>query len=161
MRTWKEINIFLASTDNAMGIFIFVWLSVVFSLMAIGIVNTQLMAVFERTQEFGLLRAMGMKPRQVLIMVTLESAMLIGAGVLLGAVLAALTIWSLSDGVDLSAVARAVEMFQGGEVIYPSYHPEGFLLFSAVIWILGIVVALWPARRASKSSPVEAMRRTT
>jgi ABC-type lipoprotein release transport system permease subunit len=161
VRTWKDINIFLASTDGAMGIFIFVWLSVVFSLMAIGIVNTQLMAVFERTQEFGLLRAMGMKPRQVLLMVTMESAMLIGAGVLLGAALAALTIWSFSDGIDLSAVARAVEMFQGGEVIYLKYHADGFLIFSLVIWLLGILVALWPARRASKSSPVEAMRRTT
>ena len=85
VRTWKQLNIFLASSDAAMGVFIFVWLGVVFSLMAIGIVNTQLMAVFERTQEFGLLRALGMKPRLVLLMVTFESAVLIGAGVLLGA----------------------------------------------------------------------------
>ena len=161
VRTWKQLNIFLASSDAAMGVFIFVWLGVVFSLMAIGIVNTQLMAVFERTQEFGLLRALGMKPRLVLLMVTFESAVLIGAGVLLGALLAALTIWSLSDGIDLSAFSRAVEMFQGGDVIYLKYHADGFVKFPLVIWVLGVLVALWPARRASKCSPVEAMQRTT
>lgn len=160
-RTWKELNLFLASTDSFMGAFIYIWLGVMFSLMAIGIVNTQLMAVFERTQEFGLLRALGMKPRLVLLLVSLESAMLIGAGVLIGAAISALTIWSLQGGIDLSAYALAVEMAQGGNIIYMEYDPGSFVLFSIVIWILGIGVALWPARRASKASPVEAMRYAT
>jgi ABC-type lipoprotein release transport system permease subunit len=161
VRSWKELNLFLATTDTFMGAFIFIWLGIVFSLMAIGIVNTQLMAVFERTQEFGLLRALGMKPRRVLLMVSIESAMLIGTGVLLGALIAALTIWSLSGGIDLTAYAQALEMMQGGSIIYLDYHLDGFVLFSLLIWILGVLVALWPARRASKCSPVEAMRRDT
>ncbi len=161
VRSWRELSLFLATNEKFMGGFIFVWLGVVFSLMAIGIINTQLMAVFERMQEFGLLRALGMKPRLVLLMVTLESAMLIGIGVALGAVLAAATIWSFADGVDLSAFAEALEMFQGGQVLYPEYHPGAFAFFAAIIWALGSLVALWPARRASKSSPVEAMRRAT
>jgi len=160
-RTWKQLNLLLASTDTYMGMFIFIWLGVVFALMAIGIINTQLMAVFERTQEFGLLRALGMKPRLVLLMVTIESALLIGAGVLLGAVLGVLTIWSLSGGIDLSSFARAMDMLQSGEIIYLKYHADGIVLFSLLIWVLGIVVALWPARRASQCSPVEAMTRKT
>jgi ABC-type lipoprotein release transport system permease subunit len=128
------------------------------TIVAIGIVNTQLMAVFERTHEFGLLRALGMKPRLVLIMVALESALLIGFGVLIGMGVSALSIWALYDGIDLSAFAKGLEMFQGGQVLYPKYDPKGFVMFSAIIWVLGILVALWPARRASKSSPVEAMR---
>ncbi len=161
VRSWKTLNLFLASMDSYMGVFIYIWLGVVFSLMAIGIINTQLMAVFERTQEFGLLRALGMKPRLVLLMVAIESALLIGIGVLIGMAVAALTIWSLYDGIDLSAFSEALEMFQGGEIIYLKYQLDGFVLFSSLIWLLGILVALWPARRASKSSPVEAMRRIT
>ena len=161
VRSWRKISLFLAASDSFMGGFIYIWLVVVFSLMAIGIINTQLMAVFERTQEFGLLRALGMKPRLVLLMVTIESALLIGVGVLLGALLAALTIWSLLDGIDLSAFTQGLEMFKAGQVLYPTFHGESFVTFSILIWLLGVLVALWPARRAAKSSPVEAMRRAT
>ena len=161
VRSWKDLNLFLASMDSFMGVFVQVWLGIVFVLMAIGITNTQLMAVFERTQEFGLLRALGMKPRRVLFMVTIENALLIGVGVLLGMVLAAMTIWSVSDGIDFSAFARAMEMVQTGEIIYLKLEPGAFILFPGLIWLLGILVALWPARRAAKCRPVDAMRRET
>ncbi|MCP5039183.1 MAG: ABC transporter permease [Rhodobacteraceae bacterium] len=161
VRSWKQISLFLATTDTFMQSFIYIWLGVVFSLMAIGIVNTQLMAVFERTHEFGQLRALGMKPRQVLVLVALESTFLIGFGVLIGIVLAAGTIWTLTDGVDLSAFAEGLEMAQAGQILYPEYDIPGFVVLSLIIWVLGILVALWPARRASKLSPVEAMRHAT
>jgi len=161
VRTWKELNLFLATSDSFMKGFIYIWLGVVFSLMAIGIVNTQLMAVFERTHEFGLLLALGMKPRLVLLMVSLESAMLIGTGVLVGALIAAGTIWVFYDGIDLSVFAQALEMFQGGQMLFPKYDVPSFFIFGLIIWVLGIIVALWPARRAARLSPVEAMRRAT
>ena len=158
VRSWKKLSLLLSTTDTFMQSFIFIWLGVVFALMAIGIINTQLMAVFERTHEFGLLRALGMRPGLVLVMVTLESALLIGFGTLIGMAMAAVSIWYFYDGIDLSAFAKGLEMFQGGQVLYPKYDLGRFALFSAVIWVLGVLVALWPARRASKSSPVEAMR---
>ncbi|MDQ7071526.1 MAG: FtsX-like permease family protein [Rhodobacterales bacterium] len=161
VRPWKQLSLFLATTDSFMQNFIYIWLAVVFSLMAIGIVNTQLMAVFERTHEFGLLRALGMKPRQVLVLVALESTFLIGFGVLLGVALAGMTIWALADGIDLSAFAAGLEMFQGGQVLYPQYDAQRFVVFSLLIWVLGILVALWPAWRAAKLSPIEAMRQVT
>ncbi len=161
VRSWKKIALFLATTDAFMSNFIFIWLGVVFALMAIGIVNTQLMAVFERTHEFGLLRALGMKPRQVLLLVTLEGMLLIGAGVLLGVALAVATILGLSGGVDLSRFAAGLEMFQSGQVIYPGFDVARMAAFSAAIWGLGVLVALWPAARAASLSPVEAMRHET
>jgi len=158
VRSWRKLSAYLAASDSFMQGFIYIWLAVVFSLMAIGIVNTQLMAVFERTREFGLLRALGMKPRGVLMMVSLESVFLIGCGCLVGMALAALTIWGLHGGIDLSAFSKGLELAQGGQVLYPKLAPGSFVLFPLLIWGLGVLIALWPARRAAKSSPVEAMR---
>lgn len=158
VKSWHSLSLMLAASDTFMKSFVFVWLGVVFSIMAIGIVNTQLMAVFERTHEIGLLRALGMKPRQVLWMITLESAFMVGLGVLLGLALGALSIFATYDGIDLSAFSEGMEMIQAADILYPDYDLKGFAIFSGIIWILGILVAIWPARRAARLSPVEAMR---
>jgi len=81
--------------------------------------------------------------------------------VVLGVALAVATILGLSGGVDLSGFAAGLEMFQSGEVIYPGFDVARMVGFSAAIWGLGVLVALWPARRAARLSPVEAMRQAT
>jgi ABC-type antimicrobial peptide transport system permease subunit len=119
------------------------------------------MAVFERTHEFGLLRALGLKPGHVLALVALESTLLIGLGVLIGMAAGAGTVWGLSDGIDLSAFGKALEAFKTGDVLYLHINPVDYVIFPLAIWLLGVLVALWPAWRAAKIAPVEAMRHAT
>ncbi len=155
--SWKELSPLAAAVDSFMQAFVYIWLWVMFVFMAIGIVNTQLMAVFERVREFGLLQALGMRPRLILIQVLLESALLIGTGVAAGMAAAALTIFALHGGVDLGFLARGAEFIGAGHVLYPQLAPGEFLELSLLVWALGVAVALWPARKAATSRPVEAM----
>jgi len=161
IREWRKLSLLLGAMDASMGITIYIWLGVMMVMVSIGIINTQLMAVFERIHEFGLLRALGLKPMHVLALITLESVLLIGLGVLIGMIAAALTVWSLSGGIDLSAFSKALEAFQSGDTIYLKIYPSDYIVFPLAVWGIGVLVALWPAWRAQKISPVEAMRHAT
>ncbi len=161
VRQWRKLSLIMGAMDATMGGVIFVWMGVMMVMISIGVINTQLMAVFERTHEFGLLRALGLKPGHVLALVALESALLIGLGVLIGMAMGAGTVWGLSDGIDLSAFGKALEAFKSGDVLYLHINPIDYVIFPLAIWLLGVLVALWPAWRAAKIAPVEAMPHAT
>ncbi|MGR3291938.1 MAG: ABC transporter permease, partial [Paracoccaceae bacterium] len=157
IRSWRDLSPMAAMIDETTEITILIWMWVMFVLMAIGIVNTQLMAVYERVREFGLLQALGMRPRMILIIVTLESAMLVGLGVVIGITAAVVSILAMSEGIDIGFLAEGAAMIGVGSMLFPKLDFPQIIELSAVIWVLGVVVALWPARKAAKSSPVEAM----
>ncbi len=159
IQSWKTLAPLSYAVSTFFNEFILMWLWIMFALMAIGIVNTQLMAVFERIREFGLLQALGMRPRLVLMEVTLESAMLIGVGVGLGIVVSVLSVQAFPNGIDLGFLGRGAELVGAGHILYPKVDAGDFALYSLIVWTLGVVATLWPARRASRVSPVEAMGR--
>jgi putative ABC transport system permease protein len=104
----------------------------------IGIVNTLMLSVFERTHEIGLLRAVGMKRRQVRAMIRSESVILALFGAIIGVLV----------GTALG-VAFAASLKQQGitDIVIPFASLVAFLLLSA---LLGLAAASWPARRAAK-----------
>jgi putative ABC transport system permease protein len=121
-------------------LYVLLALSIVVSLF--GIVNTLVLTVFERTREIGMLRAIGMTRRQIRRMVRHESVItaLIGAaiGIVLGIVLAALLIYR----VDFIVFA------------FPTTQVVVFVLAAILV---GILAAIFPARRAAKLDPLEAI----
>jgi putative ABC transport system permease protein len=128
--------------NNILNIlYVLLALSVVVSLF--GIVNTLVLTVFERTRELGMLRAIGMTRRQVRRMIRYESVItaLIGAalGIALGIVLAGLLVWRV-DFIDF-----AVPL---GQVI----------VFAVAAVIVGIIAAIFPARRAARLNPLQALQ---
>jgi len=159
IQSWETLAPLSYAVSTFFNEFILLWLWVMFALMAIGIVNTQLMAVFERTHEFGLLQALGMRPRLVLLEVSIESFLLIGIGVAVGIGMAFASVAAFPHGIDLGFLGRGAELVGAGHILYPRVDPEDFILYSLIVWALGVVATLWPARRASKISPVQAMGR--
>jgi ABC-type lipoprotein release transport system permease subunit len=157
VQSWEMLSPLAYTLESFSQTYVAVWLMVMFVLMAIGIVNTQLMAVFERTREFGLLQALGMRPRVVVAQVLIESGLLIGLGVVLGVALMLLTLAPFAHGLDLGAFSAAVEWAGGTTMLYPKLDVRDAIVVSAVIWTLGVAATLWPARTAARISPIVAM----
>ena len=137
--------------------FVFVWMVVVFLALAFGLVNTLVMAVFERVREIGLMLALGMTPSNVASQIVAESTFLLALGLLVGDALAWLTIRPLEKGIDLSIVGEGMEMFGAASVLYPAFRWEDVVLANVIVLVLGFIASLSPAIRASRYEPVEAI----
>ena len=111
----------------------------------LGVVNTLVLSVIERTRELGLLRAIGMSRRQVRRMVRLESVVISLFGTALGVGLGALLGSSVVGALEGQGISR---------VIVPGGQLAAFLLVGAVI---GVVAAAFPARRAGRLKVLEAI----
>lgn len=160
VRGWTEIERYLGMMLGVMDGFVLVWVIVIFLALSFGLANTLMMAVFERVREFGLMQALGMRPRMVLQQVLLESLMLLLLGLALGNLLALASIVPIRDGIDLSAVAQGFEMMGVSSTLYPALRARDLLLANVVVIVLGIATSVLPAWRASQYRPVEAIAKT-
>ena len=163
VQTWRELLPLITAYLKIYDTFIFLWYLVVFIAMGFGIVNTTLMAVFERIREFGLLKALGMKPWWIIKEVLTESFFLLLIGMGIGNILGFLSIFALSgSGIDLSALAAGIEYFGFGisRVIYPVISGKDLTMANLVVFILGLLVSVYPAAKAARFSPVEALAHT-
>ena len=126
-----------ASVNQLLGL-VYALLALAVLIALIGIVNTLMLSVFERTREIGLLRAVGMKRRQVRTMVRSEAVILAIFGAIIGII--------IGTGMGVALVSSLKQ--QGiTDTVVPASSLVIFLLLAA---LLGLVAASWPARRAAR-----------
>ena len=133
---------------------------VIFLALSFGLVNTLVMAVFERVREIGLMMALGMRPQWIMYQVLLESLILLGMGLLIGNMLAVATILPIESGIDISIVAEGLELAGMGTTLYPVLQLSDMLMSTAVVLVLGLLASLLPAWRASRYNPIQALAQT-
>jgi ABC-type lipoprotein release transport system permease subunit len=157
VEAWPVLEPYLGSMLGMMDGFVLVWIVVVFLALAFGLVNTLVMAVFERVREIGLMLALGMTPGSIRAQIIAESTFLLALGLLVGDVLAWATVRPLEGGIDLSIVGEGMEMFGASAVLYPAFRWEDVVLANVIVLVLGFFASLSPAVRASRYEPVEAI----
>nr|WP_321400303.1 FtsX-like permease family protein [uncultured Desulfobacter sp.] len=157
--TWKDLLPLLKGYLGMFDRFMLLWYLVIFIAMAFGLVNTMLMAVLERTREFGLLKALGLKPARIIINVLLECLILLITGLVTGNILGLLTVCFFSDGIDMGFMAQGSEFWGIGRMVVPFFTVKDLCYVNVVIMGLGVLVCLYPAIKAARITPVEAMSR--
>ena len=137
--------------------------SAVFSVAALGILNTMLMSVFERTRELGVVRALGLKPRQLIALVLWETLALASVSAVLGLALGLLMDLGLVRyGIDLRMFTSSESWSFSGvalePVMYGLVRPAGIVATIIGLYVISLLAALWPAIQAARIQPVVAMR---
>lgn len=162
VREWKEISPLMSQMLAMQDASVWILLVLVFSVAGLGILNTMLMAVFERTREIGVMRALGMKPVSVITLVLLETSLLGFLSAVIGAVGGALMTWHLVvNGLDLSSFMSEGVTAMGmtfETLMYGDFRADRLVLVSAFVMGVSLVSAIWPAFRAARLDPVVAMR---
>jgi ABC-type lipoprotein release transport system permease subunit len=154
---WYELDKYLSTMLNMMDGFVLVWIVVVFLALSFGLVNTLVMAVFERIREIGLMLALGMRPANILGQIVVESLLLLVIGLALGNAFAWMTVVPLKDGIDISVVAEGMDMMGASSMLYPDLQIHDVIMANIVVLALGFLASLSPAWRASRYQPVEAI----
>ena len=130
---------------------------IIMLIVAIGVLNTVLMSVLERTREYGVLKAMGTKPRQIFGVVVAEVAFIALGSIVIGALFGA----GLNYLLSIYGISLPQEFSYGGivfQTMYAAVTVRSLAIPAVTVLVSAIFVSLFPALRAARIAPASAMR---
>jgi ABC-type lipoprotein release transport system permease subunit len=159
VQTWIQLSPMLQLLSGTMMQMTVIFVAIILIALAFGIINTMLMAVMDRTREIGMLLSVGMKPSKVFAMIILETIFLSLTGAVIGVVISIATVyWFGKTGINLSFIAEGVNALGYSSVVYPALGTDFYGLLSVMVVVIAIAAGVFPARRAIRLKPAEAVR---
>lgn len=156
---WMQISPEMNYLNEAMDLYMYIFILIILVALLFGIVNTMLMAVLERTREIGMLMAVGMNKLRIFGMIMIETIMMALTGGVLGVILGALlSKYFEFHKIDLSLWGEVYADLGYDPYVYTQL--DGALLVNVTLMVLftGILAAVYPAVKALKNDPAEALR---
>ena len=154
--TWVDSNELVVQFEQFAGAYMMVLYLIVLAITATVVVNSLVMAVFERTREIGILAAIGMKSRRIMLMFFAESSLLAVAGILMGLLLGGLLVYyGTVKGFFIGDMGITGIML--GETIYAYLTVSDTITLVIMAFIVTLVAALYPALLAARLEPVKAL----
>lgn len=160
---WDELNPSVAQMMEMMETAPMIFYVILYFAVLLGIVNTMLMATFERVREFGIMRAVGMRPKRVIAMVVIESALLAVVGVAAGLALGLpMVFYFQTFGLDTGMLMEGESYDIAGvvfdPVLWPTVTASDIGKLVVTIFTMTSLAGLWPAIKAARIQPTEALR---
>lgn len=136
-----------------------IWMAILGLLAGFGVANTILFTVLQRTREFGIILALGLKPKQLARLVTVESLLTTFIGFALGAVIGlGINVYLEQVGFNLSAYSDAFPAIGMPQVLYSKADWLHVLYAFIIVILTALISARYPAKRATQLEPTEAMK---
>ncbi len=161
VKGWRDLEPLAAAMFEFVDVSILIMFVIVMLALAFGLVNTLITAVMERVREFGMLRAIGMRPAQIVAQVLIESSLVMLLGLSIGIMVGLGLTAYFADGIDLSSFAQGMEMVGMRSKLVPRLMMEDVIVVAVISVVLGLLGSAYPAWRAVKVKPLEALRRGT
>lgn len=157
---WREIMPEMAFAIDSFDQMTQIFMGIIMLALAFGIINTMLMAVLERQREIGMLMAVGMGRVRIFLMIMFETSFLALVGGPIGILISYLSILYFgSHGIDLSAFADGFSDLGFDSMVYTSLDSHYYLEITIQVVVVALVAAIYPAIRALRLDPVEAIRK--
>lgn len=155
--TWTEMNEVVIQTEAMANSYMAMFYLIVLGITATVIVNTLIMAVFERTREIGILAAIGMKSRSILGMFLAESTLLALGGIVIGLALGLLVAGYFARyGFNIEYMKMTGMMM--GNIIYAKLSSQDVWSLTLAALVIALLAGLYPAILAARMEPVQALR---
>lgn len=161
VETWRQISPETDLMVNTVDVYSYIIMIIIMLALAFGIINTMLMAILERTREIGMMTALGMKRFRLFSLVLFETIFLTISGTPIGLATAWLAVnYFNKDGLDLSGMGKELmSSFGYSTLIFPEFPSDKIITVLLIVIITAIVSCLFPALKALRLQPVEALRR--
>ena len=157
---WGEIMPEIKNAIEMSDVIMFIFMMIIWFALALGIVNTMLMSILERTQELGMLMAIGMSRFKIVVMIFFETFVLTLVGVPIGILLTVLSVNYLGEvGIDLANFNSVMEEFGYESVIYPAMKSSFYAQVVFQVVLVSFISTIFPSMRALRLRPVEAIRK--
>jgi ABC-type lipoprotein release transport system permease subunit len=160
VKGWREMEQDFMSLVQAKRMGNIIFLGIFIVLAVVGITNTILMAAYERTREIGMLMAIGLRGSGIRRLFLAEGALTGLIGGAIGSALAAgFIVWLANIGINITAIYGDIDIgYPVKDSIYPSLNVVVITIGWLLTGLLAALASLYPAARASRNRPVEALR---
>lgn len=161
--TWQEFAKAFYSAMKADQEGMWIMLVIIVIIVAVGVLNTVLMSVLERRREYGILKALGTRPKQIVKLVILEVSILALISIILGTGLGLLSnSYLAAHGFNISKFYKGMETLTYGGIKFETMKSvvnlRSFIIPTVTIVFVAIFVGFFPALKAARTDPAKTMR---